>query len=96
MGTGAVVLATGFWCGPAMAQQSEEQPKQEFEKPDVQELQQQIDDLKAQDDELSDTAADDEADMSESQRSFDLTWEPGPVLTSKDGKFSFELNARVS
>lgn len=96
IGAGSAVIASIICCGYSNAQQSEELSKQEFEKPDVQELQQQIDDLKSQVDELSDIAENNEPEVLNSQNDFELTWEPGPVFTSKDGKFSFEINGRVS
>ncbi len=71
---------------------------QEFEKPDVDALQQQIDDLKARVDQLEEDETVQNPNENDDLNDPDLLleWDPGPKLSSKDGQFSFQLNGRVT
>lgn len=96
MGASTFVLMANTIGTQSHAQQSQSNVYDEVEKTDLEKLQQQIDDLKNQVEDLSDPSTALNKDVSDSKRDFDLSWEPGPVLTSRDGDFSFELNGRVS
>lgn len=80
------------------AQQRTAEPEKLFEKPDVEALQKQIDNLKNKVDQLESdkqTFTVNEEQSGSSQNGFNLSWNPGPVLESDDGDFSFAINGRV-
>jgi len=93
-----VILGAGSLAVNAVAQETTLNPEDEFSRPDVRELQQQIDELKSTVNSLTDEKrqADGEKADQQADKGFILTWEPGPVLSSADGRFSFELNGRMT
>lgn len=99
-GAKVILCISVFGNAPSFAQEITGENPQEFEKPDVQALQQQINDLKAKVDQLeeNDIDIDQNSDDKDDQNAQDffLEWDPGPKLSSKDGQFSFQLNGRVT
>ena len=98
LGLSTCFFIVGIMDQPLLAQEIETKAVDQFEMPDVKVLQKQIDDLKARVDQLNkgtvfvggnpikDTV----------NNSPLLTWNPGPILTSADKKFSFRMSGRIT
>lgn len=100
LGIITVACAVCSMTSQTFAQQSNVPQSEDFEKPDVEDLQKQIDDLKARMDDLGEVTEGSESlkQISEDDNDLDLQleWDPGPKLSSKDGSFAFQINGRVT
>lgn len=94
---GAFGLSAVIIPNTSNAQEGNQPPNVDFEKPDVQGLQKQINDLKAKVGRLINRGDGENANGGDTQNNgFSLDWNPGPVLSSNDGQFSFQTNGRVT
>lgn len=95
LGARVLLCISVFGFSSAFAQETAEQNSQDFEKPDVDALQQQINDLKAKVDQLEEGGTVQISNENDDQDLL-LEWDPGPKLSSKDGQFAFQINGRVT
>ena len=96
---GTVMAFCGVFANAAMGQETDNDFIQDFEKPDVEALQKQIEELKNKVDSLEKASKSDATGAkanSDQDNNFKLDWVPGPRFSSNDDQFRFELNGRIT